>query len=533
MTYPSVTHPRSISSPRPQRHGAHNVASPKVQAPSSTAHFSGSLTGSVARLGQGKGFTTTIIDFFNKVNTSFFYQLFMLDIVGLMMTRAVSGLVIGREKYEAYKDSARRTRDNWAQKAHALKENFIGLNWMNAGETFIREATTAPGCLLLPSFAYLAVQKHLKGKAQEIKQSEFNQLFDGFINSLKENEASNLSSAKKGGPKTLASTATRFLNELFDTTGQNNTALARLKKLALTPANDAQLDAYQALSRDAQLKKAIAVPEEILKHYTATSGNLATQGKGKIPKTVGEFLTAWTQQWSASLEASQTGAPITRSLKDLSNDFSTLFEQHIQRAYQPEALKRNDITVRLFHRLKQTGDSLSGEIKPTTINTKGLLSNLERFGDFMKQTFRSHAKDIKAGKKATDLIAHAVKSQKQLQLYKLFGTIAALAIGGGWLYLVPKMAQWNKKYPAIRHLKNIATGGASEANPNKAHPYRIREKAPLATVLYKNSPHAPYLITKQSHASPTLHQQAPMAFASFLKPEHTFNAPVELGRAPQ
>lgn len=404
----------------------------------SKAMFSGAPV--LGRLGKGVGFTGGVIEFFNKVNTSFFYQLFLMDFIALFVTRVSSALVIGRDKYDALSDQLRHTRNGMQQQLHQLGETMKGLNWDNAKEAVVREGLTAPGCLLLPSLAFLATQKLLGGQAQEIKQRNFNALYDGLMTHLQQVPESNLAQTNKA-----------LLSQLLDAT--HNPELAKLKALSVKAGDSKAIQQFKLLPRSHQLKQ-LVIPEALLKNYGVNN---------QLPQTIGEFLDQWKARWVAAVDAQHAGVKPEVSLTQLTDDLDRLFHKHVLPVTSDKPLKRGVLNMGRFVRNSAESGHIQGEFKVIEQPIQSTLKNLSRFTDFVRQTYRQAAK---AG--GETLLHHATQARHTLMHHKFFTTLVGLAISAGWLYLVPKLSQSHDKYPAIRHFKEALASSVKNPNSEKA-----------------------------------------------------------------
>lgn len=379
--------------------------------------------------------------FFNNVNTSFFYQLFLMDFIALFLTRVSSALVIGREKYNALTDTMRQKRSKTQQRWHQAKENISGLNWQNAKETLVREGLTAPGCLLLPSLAFLGTQKLLGGKAQEMTQRNFNSLYDGMLHHLNNTPNSSLSQTNKA-----------LLNQIFDTT--HNPELQKIFTLPLKAGGTNALEAFQKLGRQEQLKN-IVIPEALLNPY-AKEGQSA-----QSIRSVQQFIDNWSEKWISAVDAKHNGQKPAISHKQLIQDFNTLFHKHILTLTQDKPLKRGQLPLSQFVRQTVKNGQVTGQIEVAEQSIEQALKNLSNFTDYIRQTYRRATKYAGVNQLGQHLIEHAAHARNRLLHHKFFTTLGALAISAGWLYIVPKLSQSHDKYPAIRHLTQRANTTAA------------------------------------------------------------------------
>ncbi|MFN8614478.1 MAG: hypothetical protein U0003_01015 [Vampirovibrionales bacterium] len=395
------------------------------------------------------------IKLFDTINREYLYSFFALDIVALWLTRIVTGLVVGRQTVNLLENtshpqslSAQTPFQLWRNQLWA---NAQGLNWNNAWETFKREALTGPGCLLLPTLAYEAARRLSNNHTQEMAYPWLQRLHHAAQAALASPTASK-------GALTAPSWIKATLQEFF-TPMASNDALASLRALPLNESLLNQTPRSVGGRPNSQTIRQLMAPYHSSKHLPTTFGHWLDQWMAHYAHRVHHELK------SPDATRSHTRQSLHQIAQSHGNDLEAIW-QGITR-HQGNALQGLDKEGLLPLRLLESTRISHTAGQSPTLHLKGTLHTHCSIQEFTRalKNFSDYWLDL--APKTTPVSKSSLLTQSQQYVSRLvrikgLATLAGMAIGGLWLYFLPRFVQNSKSYPAARLLN-----GSGQAVPNQ------------------------------------------------------------------
>lgn len=380
--------------PIPDSHGWPGRAGRVAQAP--RVGFGGEA---MARLGTRS--VNGLLSVFNQIDSSYLVGFLAMDVVGLWIERIFTGLLAGRYHYDPQADPANRQRSPLQRRVTAARETLKGLNWPNMWEELKREALTAPGCMGLPTLAFIWARWHHGSQALQLGYDSLRRLSDTFA------------AAFSQAPEALSSQAmtTRFA------------------------------DTVNGLFVDTAMR---AKPLEASLAPLAKAYGLTTEGTA----TIGDFIDHWAQRWAQQAIAPRPDSPknTRKVLEDLAEDLHQVIVEEYNRVHgdQAHALSRDQTLVRLHQALPGPFGGTEAVTRPQ--NLKALLKDLTLYQGILHQAAQRWLAQPQEMPFATVLRT----MQRTLTRQKFVLALAATALGSVWLLMLPNFVQKSKSYPATR-----------------------------------------------------------------------------------
>jgi len=359
------------------------------------------------------GSSDGLISLFQKITEIYLVGFLAIDVVALWITRIVKGLTRGAEPYDAASDPANQGKPPSEVLRRSFRKKMQGLNWLNAAEEALREVITGPAGFIVPAVAFSFATRHFGKSAVEMGYGDLTQMKDTFVSHL-----------QKSG-------------------------------INATNATPAQLrDEYARF-----IKSVLKVDKKMLAKKIEVAGD--HQGK-----TFARYIDDWTERWikaaGDTFEKDLTkkeNQTVRTALEKLNAEFEELVVKGYNRKDRLADRLRdhNTITARLAEK---------GEVKAVAEPLDGLLTKLTRFKDFAREMVRT---EKPAGAKLTEV---AERTYRKLVGKKFAFALMATFAASAFLYIVPRISQRNKHYPANRLLMEgggaSSTSGAGAVQPGQA-----------------------------------------------------------------
>ena len=348
-----------------------------------------------------------LISLFQKITEIYLVGFFALDVTALWITRIVKGLTRGSDKYDASSDPTNQGLSPSALMRKKMHKKIEGLNWKNGAEEALREVLSGPLGFIVPAAVFSFAIRH-GHNAAELGYGPLTQLKDTFAQHL---QKSPINGAQHVTPEQYRS---EFRNFMRDILGADHDMLSK---------------------------------------------TIGVEGPGK-GRTYAQYIDDWSDRWvkaaGDSLQSDLPGAE-RKTVRAALEKLNTEFEETVVKGYNRK--------VRLGDRLYDHNIIKTGLVGKAEQPLDSLLTNLTRFKDFASDIFKTREAQQAAQKSTGKLSDIAQTAYQKLVGKKFFFAMAATVIASGFMYIIPRISQRNKDYPANRLLME---GGGDNPRPSAA-----------------------------------------------------------------
>lgn len=354
------------------------------------------------------GSSDSLISMFQKITEIYLVGFLAIDVVALWITRIIKGLQRGAEKYDAANDPANEGLPPSKVLQKSFRKNLQGLNWLNGLEEALREVITGPAGFVVPAVTFSFASRQFAKNSIEMGYGPLTQMKDAFA---------------------------------------NYAATAGKDSATLKPAE------FKNLYRDF-LRNVLKADDDMLSKTIDVSG----KNKGK---TFAQYIDDWTERWvktaGKSLE-SDLPAKEQKTVRTALEKLNAEFEETLVKGYN----RKHRLGDRLYHHNNIAARLADKSGQATTVSKPidELLTSFTRFKDFSREVVKSQ----NPGGKLSEVVE---KTYRKLVGKKFFFGILATLAASAFMYVIPRISQRNKHYPANRlYMEGGATQGNNTAPQN-------------------------------------------------------------------